>query len=150
MTQTPLNSLISKLKSTDPDVREVEAAVLAAGLEDLRNRMAHLEHAHLRTLVQTRAVSDRVDRHDADIATLTADRDEFRKTVNKATDTPIANEKKIVELEERVRACEGAVGAAPYKAPTVVEPASPDKEIKPVPLNPFPSAPTNGAEPIHA
>lgn len=135
-----LETLIAHLKA--PDVvtsHDVDPKILAAGLEDLKNRMGHAEHSHLKTMSQVRVNNDRMTKVEADVAGLGTDRDEFRKQVRTAVDTPTANATKITELEARVHAVEGAVGAAPYKAPKPVEPAKPKVEPdKPAPsINPF-------------
>jgi chromosome segregation ATPase len=149
---TSLETLIAHLKAADVVTsHDVDPKILAAGLEDLKNRMGYVEFSHLKALSQTRANSDRMTAVEADVATLKTDRDEFRKQVRTAVDTPTENATKITELEARVHAVEGAVGAAPYKGPKPVEPAKPKVEpdkpkIEPTPapsINPFspPSAP---------
>ena len=121
---TPLDSLIAQLKS--PDVvlaSDVDPKVLALGLEDLRNRMSHAEHSHLRAINDSRANADRLTHLETVTSSLEQDRDEFRKQVATVTQVPIENQKKLTELDARVRTCEGAVGAAPYKTTKAIEPA---------------------------
>jgi hypothetical protein len=136
MPYTPLDSLIARLKS--PDVvmtTDIDPRLLADGLEDLRNRMSHAEHSHLRTLHETRGLSDRLVTAENNINGITNDRDEFRRQVKTATDLPQAHEKKIEDLEQRVRACEGAVGTAPFKAAEPIKPEKDGKqEAKPHPI----------------
>ena len=121
-----LETLIAHLKA--PDVvtsHDVDPKVLAAGLEDMKNRMGHAEFSHLKALSQVRVNNDRVAAVETSVAGLTTDRDEFRKQVKVATDLPNTNATKLTEIEARLHAVEGAVGAAPYKAPKPIEPAKP-------------------------
>lgn len=149
-----LETLIAHLKA--PDVvtsHDIDPKVLAAGLEDLRNRMAHAEFSHLKALSQVRASNDRLTLVEANVGGLTTDRDEFRKQVKVATDLPNTNATKLVEIEARLHAVEGAVGAAPYKDPKPIGPAVPDKPkiepAKPAPfLNPFEPTPTVTPPPL--
>lgn len=137
-----LDALIAQLKS--PDVvlaSDVDPKVLAAGLEDMRNRLAHAEHTHLRAINASRAQEDRVTQLEQTTSSLEKDRDEFRKQVTTGTQLPIENQKKLTELEARVRTCEGAVGAAPYKTPKPISPDEHPAYDAPPPKNrpePFP------------
>jgi hypothetical protein len=124
MPVTDLDTLIAKLKDPGVDVHELDSRVLAAGLEDLRNRMSHAEYSHLKALSQARINADRLTTVEGNVAALTTDGVEFRRSVNDATKLPHEHAEKLVELEGRVRACEGAVGAAPYKVPKPIEPVS--------------------------
>ncbi|MFZ1005624.1 MAG: hypothetical protein WAN65_02225, partial [Candidatus Sulfotelmatobacter sp.] len=113
------------LKSPGADItHSIDACVLAAGLEDLRNRMSHAEHSQLKALSQARINADRLTAVEAGTAALTNDNVEFRRLVNDATKLPHEHAEKLLELEGRVRACEGAVGAVPYKVPKPIEPVS--------------------------
>ena len=156
MTPTDLDTLIAKLKSPNAVITDLDPHVLAAGLEDLRNRMSHVEHAHLKVLAASRANDERLVGLENDSRGFKADRDEFRKRVDTATTLPVENQKKIAELETRVHTCEGAVGAAPYKEPKKIEPAkdmpAPAEQPKTAGWNPFaatqPAAPD--PTPAHA
>jgi hypothetical protein len=125
MPVTDLDTLIAQLKSPDADItHNIDARVLAAGLEDLRNRMSHAEYSQLKALSQARINADRLTAVEAGTAALTNDNVEFRRSVNDATKLPHEHAEKLTELEGRVRACEGAVGATPYKVPKPIEPVS--------------------------
>ena len=141
MTPTDLDTLIAKLKSPNAVITDLDPHVLAAGLEDLRNRMSHVEHAHLKVLAASRANDERLVGLENDSRGFKADRDEFRKRVDTATTLPVENQKKIAELETRVHTCEGAVGAAPYKEPKKIDPAkdvpAPAEQPKTAAGNPF-------------
>lgn len=149
-----LETLIAHLKA--PDVvtsHDIDPKVLAVGLEDLRNRMGHVEFSHLKSVSQVRVNNDRVAAVETSVAGLATDRDEFRRQVKVATDLPNTNATKLVEIEARLHAVEGAVGAAPYKAPKPIEPAAPDKPkiepVKPAPsLNPFAAGSTTNPAPF--
>lgn len=138
---TSLETLIAHLKA--PDVvtsHDVDPKVLAAGLEDLKNRVGHAEFTHLKALSQVRGLDDRLTATETNVGVLAADRDEVRKQVRTVTDLPTTNAAKLVEIEARLKAAEGAVGAAPYKAPKPIEPIKPVVEpIKPAApsINPF-------------
>lgn len=156
---TDLEKLIAQLKSPDTVmVADVDAHLLAAGLEDLRNRMAHCEHSHLKVLAAAHAREERLTGLETDSAGFKADREEYRKKIDTATALPLENQKKIAELETRVHTCEGAVGAAPYKEPKKIEPAKdmPAPAEQPKPAGWFPSAtlpvqtPGPDATPVHA
>ena len=156
MPVTDLDTLIAQLKSPDADItHSIDARVLAAGLEDLRNRVSHAEYSQLKALSQARINADRLTAVEAGTAALTNDNVEFRRSVNDATKLPHEHAEKLTELEGRVRACEGAVGAAPYKVPKPIEPVSvepakveapkapfyPKTETTPAPPAPKPSVP---------
>lgn len=117
MTPTDLDTLIAHLKAPNVIATDIDPKVLAAGLEDLRNRMAHVEFSYLKVLSQHRANSDHLTAVDNQVGALTIANTEFQKQVTTATNLPLENQKKIAELDARVHTCEGAVGAAPYKAP---------------------------------
>ena len=128
VSNAPLDILIAKLKAPEAvAVQDIDPKTLAAGLEDLRNRMSHVEHAHLKVLAGSRGNDDRLTAVETKVGSIEQDRDEMRKTVKTSTDLPIANGKRVDELEARVRAVEGAVGAAPYKEPKKIEPEAPAK-----------------------
>lgn len=160
MTPTDLDTLIAQLKSPNGSIAEMDHNVLAAGLEDLRNRMSHVEHSNLKVLANLRANDERLVGLENDSRGFKADRDEFRKKVDTATTLPAENQKKIAELETRVHTCEGAVGAAPYKEPKKIEPAkdtpAPAEQPKPAGWHPFASTtppvqtPGPDATPVHA
>jgi uncharacterized coiled-coil protein SlyX len=140
MTPTDLDTLIAKLKGPDAvTVQDIEPKTLAAGLEDLRNRMSHVEHAHLKVLANSRAKDDRLTELETTVASLVQDRNEMQRTVKTATDLPIANQKQLAELSDRVRSCEGAVGEAPYKVPKPIEPAKPATPVVAPTSTPAPS-----------
>jgi hypothetical protein len=140
MPVTDLDTLIAQLKSPDADIiHSIDAHVLAAGLEDLRNRMSHAEYSQLKALSQARINADRLTTVEGNVAALTTDGVEFRRSVNDATKLPREHAEKLVELEGRVRACEGAVGATPYKVPKPIEPVS--AETPPAPPAQEPSVP---------
>jgi hypothetical protein len=144
MPVTDLDTLIAQLKSPDADItHSIDARVLAAGLEDLRNRVSHAEYSQLKALSQARINADRLTAVEAGTAALTNDNVEFRRSVNDATKLPHEHAEKLTELEGRVRACEGAVGAAPYKVPKPIEPVSvePAKVEAPAPPAPKPAVP---------
>lgn len=139
MPTNDLDTLIAHLKAPGTILTDVDAKTLALSLEDLKNRVSHVEHTSLRTLASSRIHDDHFKQIDENVAGITRNRDEFRQQVKTAVDLPIANQKKVEELEARVRACEGAVGAAPYKQPKVIEPKveEPVKPIEPKPLKPI-------------
>jgi hypothetical protein len=148
MPVTDLDTLIAQLKSPDADItHSIDARVLAAGLEDLRNRMSHAEYSQLKALSQARINAGRLMAVEAGTAALTNDNVEFRRSVNDATKLPHEHAEKLTELEGRVRACEGAVGAAPYKVPKPIEPVSvePAKVEAPAPPAPKPAVPLPGS-----
>jgi hypothetical protein len=147
MPTNDLDTLIAHLKAPGTILTDIDAKTLAAGLEDLRNRMAHVEHTSLRTLANSRLHDDHLKQIDDNVAGITNDRDEFRRQVKVATDLPLANQKKVEELEARVRSCEGAVGAAPYKPPVAVKPIEPIKVEEPVKVEDKPLKPV--VEPAH-
>lgn len=147
MPTNDLDTLIAHLKAPGAVVMDVDAKVLASSLEDLKNRVSHVEHSNLRTLANSRLHDDHLKQIDDNVGGITRDRDEFRKQVKVATDLPLAHEKKIEELEARVRSCEGAVGAAPYKPPVAVKPAEPIKVEEPVKVEDKPLKPV--VEPAH-
>lgn len=138
MPTNDLDTLIAHLKAPGAVVMDVDAKVLASSLEDLKNRVSHVEHSNLRVLANSRIHDDHLKLLDDNVGGITRDRDEFRKQVKMATDLPLAHEKKIEELEARVRSCEGAVGAAPFKPAKAIEPKveEPVKAIEPKPLKP--------------
>lgn len=115
MPTNDLDTLIAHLKAPGTILTDVDAKVLASSLEDLKNRVSHVEHSALRTLANSRIHDDHLKQIDDNVGGITRDRDEFRKQVKVATDLPLAHDKKIEELEARVRSVEGAVGAAPFK-----------------------------------
>jgi hypothetical protein len=152
VSNAPLDKLIAHLKAQDTvAITDIDPHDLAAGLEDLKNRMAHAEHSHLKVLHDTRAQADRITPLEETTASLTRDRDEFRTKVDAAARAPEEHDKKIAELNDRVRAVEGAVGAAPYKPAKPIEPAKheapkydappPKNEPAPTPIN-TPKAPS--------
>jgi len=143
MPVTDLDTLIAKLKDPGVDAHDLDSRVLAAGLEDLRNRVSHAEYSQLKALSQARINADRLTAVEAGTAALTNDNVEFRRAVNDATKLPHEHAEKLTELEGRVRACEGAVGAAPYKVPKPIEPVSvePAKAEVPAPPAPKPAVP---------
>jgi len=137
MPVTDLDTLIAKLKDPGVDVHDLDSRVLAAGLEDLRNRVSHAEYSQLKALSQARINADRLTAVEAGTAALTNDNVEFRRAVNDATKLPHEHAEKLTELEGRVRACEGAVGAAPYKVPKPIEPVSVEPAKVEAPKAPF-------------
>jgi len=133
----PLEKLIAVLKAPDAvSVSDIDPHTLAAGLEDLKNRMAHAEHSHLRVLSATRGTDDRIVTLENKVAAIEHDRNDMQKVVKTSTDLPIATGKRVDELEARVRSVEGAVGAAPYKAPKPIEPAKPEPAKPATPASP--------------
>jgi len=137
MPVTDLDTLIAKLKDPGVDAHDLDSRVLAAGLEDLRNRMSHAEYSQLKALSQARINADRLTAVEGHVAALTTDGAEFRRSVNDATKLPHEHAEKLTELEGRVRACEGAVGAAPYKVPKPIEPVSVEPAKVEAPKAPF-------------
>jgi hypothetical protein len=131
MLANDLDTLIAHLKAPGTILTDVDAKTLALSLEDLKNRVSHVEHSNLRVLANSRIHDDHFKQIDENVAGITRDRDEFRQQVKTAVDLPIANQKKVEELEARVRACEGAVGTAPYKQPKPIEPQA-EKPLPPV------------------
>ena len=122
---TGLDTLIARLKAPDAVMAsDIEPKVLAAGLEDLKNRVSHTEHGHLRVLTQSASADERLKTVEATAGTLVAERDAMKKDVAAANAVPAANASKLTEIETRLRTVEGAVGAAPYKQPKPVEPAA--------------------------
>jgi hypothetical protein len=143
MTPTDLDTLIAKLKGPDAvTAADIDPHVLAAGLEDLRNRMSHVEHSHLKVLANSRDKDDRLTALETTVGSVVNDRDEMRKVVKTSTDLPVENQKKLVELDARVRSCEGAVGAAPYKAPKEIEAEKPGAITPKAGFDPFAKKPS--------
>jgi hypothetical protein len=111
------------------------STIFYAGLVDLQNRVANLEHSSLEA---TFRLTNLEDAHNTTAATVTAIEQEHadnKRRLDAIEAKPVVNDKKLADLETRVRTVEGAVGSAGYKTAL----AKPDKPaLTPEPVKPNP------------
>lgn len=105
------------LTKNNPNPNEVvrKADVLYAGIEDAAHRLRQCEFKQLEHEHRLGKLEDRQRVHEADMSTFKKDRDDQRTRIEAAVSKPNDNEKRLEELEKRLRTVEGAVGSKYYK-----------------------------------
>ncbi len=111
--------------------------VVEGGLIDLVNRVRNLEHGSLVAVENDRVLGLAHGDHEKRIQSLEGDRGTDRTRLDKLEAAPVAETKRVDDLEKRVRTVEGAVGstsfaaakaapdkAAPFKGPDATAPVS--------------------------
>jgi hypothetical protein len=89
--------------------------LIYAGLKDLADRVAVLEHAKLEAEFRLTNLEDVSNKTVNTLAAVEAEHTENKKVIAAVQAAPNANAKKIDDLDKRVRTVEGAVGSSTYK-----------------------------------
>ena len=159
MTPTDLDTLIAKLKSPNAVITDLDPHVVAAGLEDLRNRMSHVEHAHLKVLASSRANDERLVGLENDFRAASKPiATSSRKRVDTATTLPVENQKedrrtrnaRAGYLRGRGRRRRAVQGAQEDRAQAKDVPAPARSSSKPAGWNPFAATQPAAPEPTPA
>jgi hypothetical protein len=110
---------LSRLLDSNPSPTEFarQHEVFAAGIHDLKERLANLEHANLEAMHRLSLLETRLADAEIRTAGYAKDRDEFRKRVDAVEKVPVASAEKLDAIEKRLRQVEGAVGSKNFKAP---------------------------------
>ena len=116
-----------------------------AGLQDLAARVANLEHAALEAGYRLTNLEDASNQTVAKLNAIETQHTEYKKRVEVVEQAPAVNDKKIADLEARIRTCEGAIGSANLKKP---DPVKVEPDVKEEPAKPFGVSATPGAGPI--
>jgi hypothetical protein len=112
-----------------PDFIARNSVALHAGLVDLRDRVANLEHRALEGIFRVARLEEAHNASIDRLNTIETQHTEYKKRVAAVEAAPDINTKKTEALETRVRTVEGAVGSAGYKDAL----AKPNKPISPLP-----------------
>lgn len=124
------------------------ATILYAGLNDLAARVANLEHASLEATFRTAALEDVSNASVTKLNAIEAERTKEAQRLDAVEKAPAANDKRLSDIDTRVRTVEGAVGSANYNTtlnkpndikpsdvkPSDIKPGDPaNKSISPLP-----------------
>ena len=109
--------------------------IFYTGLQDLAARIANLEHSALEATFRLAALEDAHNTTAATVTAIQGEHTEQKKRLDAIEAKPAVNDRKLADLETRVRTVEGAVGSAGYKTAL----AKSDKPlVTPEPVKPNP------------
>lgn len=115
-----------------------QVEVFYQGLLDASQRLQNLEHEFLKLKFQNDSLTDELSKTNIKLGEIEAQHTQYKNRVVAVEQAPHANDKRIDDLDKRVRTVEGAVGSASYKAPTAIKPnAAPSNVGTPKPLGSF-------------
>jgi hypothetical protein len=106
------------LLSTNPSpvVLAAQLPMVSVALADLGSRLRNVEYSHVANATQLAIVTTRLDAYEKSVDEYRADRDRAQHDAKVAIETPTDHETRIVTLESRASALEGAVGSTAWFA----------------------------------
>lgn len=105
------------------------AAIFYAGLNDLAERVANLEHGQLEATFRTTQLEDASNATVTKLNAVETEHTDNKKRLDALEGKPVADTKRLDTMETRLRTVEGAVGSAGYKT-ALAKPVEDRPEIK--------------------
>jgi hypothetical protein len=106
--------------------------VFVDAMRDVRHRLENLELAHIQHGTKTAELDSKTTEMHARLAGVERDRTDLKKRQDAVEATPVVHDKRLDDLEARVRMTEGAIGALGGK---IEKPAEHKAEIPKVPAH---------------